>query len=122
MDLFAEQAAIRLANSRRRRYARFAIVFGVAAALAFGVTAYQEVVLVPVTLSRSRNATASEIEAKLGPPTRSWSTGTFDCYPQYPCDVAKARGEVLFYYRVGVGYYAYFDTDGRLFDFDVNGS
>ncbi len=62
------------------------------------------------------------MKERLGAPTREWAQGAFECYPSYPCDLGKARGPVLIYWRMGIGHYAFFGADGRMFDFDVTGS
>src|SRR3954471_10180424 len=66
--------------------------------------------------------TMAEIVRDLGEPKERWPSGKFQCLPEWPCTVAKARGEVLFWYEFGTGHYFYFDDRRTLTETETVGS
>jgi hypothetical protein len=67
--------------------------------------------------------TVAEVVARFGPPDSSWKD-KLACLSCFPCDVRKQKGDVLFYKRgygwcgVDIGWYLFFDGEGRLVDIE----
>ena len=118
-DLFEQQAAIHRRN-RRRRIVQ-AVVSGLSLLVAFWVF-YWAFVDLPLRLCLSRGNIPQEVIGRAGEPLRAWKAGEFDGYEAYPGDRSKAKGPVLFFMRMGIGYYVFFDEKGALYEIDVTTS
>lgn len=118
-ELFRQQRAIHARNRRRQ-----AVGWGCATAAVVLVAAmfWWHFGAIRFALRSSIGRPVDEVIQKAGTPVRRWPAGAFDCARGYPCEREKARGEVLFFMRMGIGYYAWFDESGHLIGFDVNSS
>jgi len=108
-DLFEQQAAVHRRN-RRRRIVQ-AVVIGLSLLVVFGGV-YWAFIDLPLRLYLSRGHVPREVIGRAGEPLRAWKAGELECYEAYPCDRSKARGPVLFFMRMGIGYYVFFDGMG----------
>ena len=110
-----------------RRVARsfvVAIVLVASTALAW-TTMVWPVLKVPYALSRARGMAREEVRRRCGAPDKEWETpAALGCYRGWcPQQRDKAKGRTWFYLTwVGVGWFAYFDANDRLYATEGNSS
>lgn len=117
-EILVQQQRWRLRNARRERVL---VIAGLASALLV-VLVLSPLWWFPLRVLMIKGEERGGVIARLGPPQVEWGKAEFQCMADWPCTVSKVQGGVLFYPRMGVGFYLYLDEHGRVAEVEVSGS